>query len=64
MRIETKNKQCTLLFIAYIEVTFLILQHKIQLMDASTIGFKTVNLHKTIGKLIFFDTFSDWNSQE
>ena len=37
----------------YIEVIFLNLQHKIQITDTSGIGFKTDNLLKTIGKLIF-----------
>ena len=45
--IEIKNKHPTLLFIAYIEVTLLNLQHKIQLKDTSVISFKTENLLKT-----------------
>ena len=52
-KIETKNKHLITLFISYIEVTFLNLQHKIKLMDTSVISFKTDNLLKTIGKLIF-----------
>ena len=55
IQIETKNKHRTLLFIAYIEVTFLNLQHKIQLTDTSLISFKTENLLKAIGK--FFGKF-------
>ena len=47
IQIEIKNKQRSILFISYIEVTFLNLQHKIQLTDTSLISFKT------IGKLIF-----------
>ena len=47
VQIETENKHRTLLFIAYIEVTFLKLQHKIQLTDTSVIIFKTENLLKT-----------------
>ena len=46
----TKNKHRAILFI---EVTFLNLQHKIQLTDTSVINYKTDNLLKTIGKLIF-----------
>ena len=60
---KTIKKRRAILFIAYIEVTFLHLQHKIHLMDISVIiSFKTDNLLKTIGKLIF-ETFSDWNCQ-
>ena len=60
---ETKKRHLNILFTAYIEVIFLNLQHKIQLTDTSVISFKTDNLLKTIGKLIF-DKFSDRNSQE
>ena len=52
IQIEIKNKQRAILLISYIEVTFLNLQHKIQL-----ISFKTYNLLKTIGKLIFWYVF-------
>ena len=41
---KTINKHGPNLFITYIEVTFLILQHKIQHTDVSAIDFKTVNL--------------------
>ena len=41
----------------FIEVTFLNLQYKIQLTDTSVISFKTDNLLKTIGKLIFWYVF-------
>ena len=54
---KTIKKSCTILFIIYIEVTFLILQHKIKHTDVSAIGFKTVNPLKTIGKLILFYHF-------
>ena len=53
VQIENKKRQLTTLFTAYIVVRFLNLQHKIQITDTSGIGFKTDNLLKTIGKLIF-----------
>ena len=53
IQIENKKRQLTTLFTAYIVVRFLNLQHKIQITDTSGIGFKTDNLLKTIGKLIF-----------
>ena len=54
---ETKNKHRGILFILYIEVTFLNLQQKIQLTDTSVISFKTNNILKTIEKLIFCKFF-------
>ena len=57
LQMKTINKRRAILFISYIEVTFLISQHKIQFTDASDIGFKTVNLLKTIGKFIFCYVF-------
>ena len=53
VQIENKKRQLATLFTAYIVVRFLNLQHKIQITDTSGIGFKTDNLLKTIGKLIF-----------
>ena len=44
MQIEPKNKHHVILFIAYIEVTFLNSQNKIQLTDTSVIKFITDNL--------------------
>ena len=51
---ETINEHRAIFFIAYIEVKFLNLQHKIQLTHASVISFKTDDLLQTIGKLIFY----------
>ena len=53
IQIENKKRQLATLFTAYIVVRFLNLQHKIQITDTAGIGFKTYDLLKTIGKLIF-----------
>ena len=48
---KTINKRCAILFIAYIEVTFLNLQHKIQLLVLKQI------IYEKQYENWFFDTF-------
>ena len=58
LQVKTINKHRAILFIAYIEETFLILQHKIQHTDASVIGtLKTVLSTQKSWKIDFLYVF-------